>query len=54
MSLFPGPTAPPPEVLDWWLSSFGFWPLEERERESPSLCPVAVVQPLALLSSSAA
>jgi hypothetical protein len=28
--------------------------LSERERESPGLCPVAVVQPLALLSSSAA
>jgi hypothetical protein len=28
--------------------------LSERERESPGLCPVAAVQPQALLSSSAA
>jgi hypothetical protein len=23
-------------VLDWWTFSFGFWPLEERERERVS------------------
>jgi hypothetical protein len=28
--------------LDWWLSSFGFEPLEEKE--FPGLGPVAAVQ----------
>jgi hypothetical protein len=51
MFLFLGP-APPPGVLDWWPSFYGFGPLGERG--SPDLGPVAVVrQPLALKLSSA-
>jgi hypothetical protein len=41
-------------LLECWTSGLSLLASSFLERESPGLCPVAAVQPLALLSSSAA